>query len=39
MYILVKSANFDNTLPAEYCFVRAFVTLKLSEEPNFYNLG
>ena len=28
MYILVKSANFDNTLPAEYCFVRAFVYLE-----------
>ena len=37
--ILAKSVIFDNT-PAETWFgPRIFCTLKLSDEPNFYNLG
>ena len=37
--ILVKSAIFDNTPAKKMVRSENFCTLKLSEEPNFYNLG
>ena len=37
--ILVKSAIFDNTPAGKWFGPRFFCTLKLSEKPNFYNLG